>query len=378
MEVNRQKGFSMKFKVGDRVQKINGDFTGEYGKLVTYSLALNSWLVEFDEASCMKHSGGGKYKENHCYWCEPTNLRLVKAPDDTKIEIFRSGKTVIALKRTKGKVVAKGVAKCHPDDEFDFDTGARLAMERCVGKADTATTGKHVGNTKIVKQDRYEVGDKVKIVDKWVSGTQNRLRKMDKWLGKVMTIRGGFSNSHTYWMEEDADENGSYGHGWLWNDKDIEGKVVEDTAPESKSTESEPMVKVGDTVEFRDIFWHRLMPIFFPPMGTKGTVVNAKTNIGRIQVQWEEGSTSGDDCWFVSLEHVRKVSNDPHKFKVGDIVIGNELATERYAITQEGWVGRVTEVSDNGFRAVPSTDDWMTNGYSLEYDYFDKYTVDKK
>lgn len=226
----------MKFNVGDRVQKVYGAFAGEFGKVVGYDSKIKACLVEFDKSNPYnKHDGNGMCKQYHGYWCEPTNLRLIEAVDDTKIEIFRSGKTVIALKRTNGKVVAKGVAKCHPDDEFDFDIGARLAMERCVGKADTAIPEKHVGNT------------------------------------------------------------------------------------------------------------------------------------------------SGDDWWYTSTNYVRKVSAEPtHKFKVGDLVIGNKLATDRYAITQEGWIGRVTKVSDKHFCAMPNNQVWMTKGFFLEYDYFDKYTVDKK
>lgn len=286
MEVNRQKGFSMTFNVGDRVEKIGGMFAGEFGTVVGYDWIVKGYLVEFEKPHGGMHDGGGKCKNRHGYWCKPNNLRLVEAVDNTKIEIFRNGKAVIALKRTNGKVVAKGVSKCHPDDEFDFDTGARLAMERCVGKADTATT-----------------------------------------------------------------------------------------EPESKPTE--PKFKKGDTVEFTGSFCHESMPIFFPPVGTKGTVMKAKTDLGNIQVQWEEGSTSEDDCWFTNPNYVRKVSAEPHKFKVGDLVIGNEKANDRYAITWEGWIGRVTEVSDKNFRAVPNINgDWMYSGFLLEYDYFDKYTVD--
>ena len=37
---------------------------------------------------------------------------------------------------------------------------------------------------------KYKVGDKVRIVSKWVKGCkQNSDGKMDKWLGKNMTIR---------------------------------------------------------------------------------------------------------------------------------------------------------------------------------------------
>lgn len=43
------------------------------------------------------------------------------------IVIYRDGNSVIAKDKETGK---KAVAKCHPDDEFDFMVGAKLALER--------------------------------------------------------------------------------------------------------------------------------------------------------------------------------------------------------------------------------------------------------
>ena len=43
------------------------------------------------------------------------------------IVIFRKGNQVIALDKVTGE---KGIARCCPDDTFDFKTGAKLAFER--------------------------------------------------------------------------------------------------------------------------------------------------------------------------------------------------------------------------------------------------------
>lgn len=63
---------------------------------------------------------------------------------------------------------------------------------------------------------KYKVGDKVRIVSERTADHWNP--QMDKWLGKVMTIRrvGAF-----YRMEEDFGEH--YGSGWLWDDSMIAG-----------------------------------------------------------------------------------------------------------------------------------------------------------
>lgn len=73
---------------------------------------------------------------------------------------------------------------------------------------------------------KYKVGDKVRIVSKWGKGCrQNSLGKMDKWLGKVMTIRSVDCVDLSYKMDEDKDEHG--GCGWYWFENSIEGFACE-------------------------------------------------------------------------------------------------------------------------------------------------------
>ena len=109
------------------------------------------------------------------------------------IEIFQSKQTVVCLKKQDGKVVAVGKARCNPEDEFDFDYGAKLAFERmemditrrnivsageCLARglkegikgavdalkelSDEMNGIKTLKNgMRIKKQDVYEVGDRV-------------------------------------------------------------------------------------------------------------------------------------------------------------------------------------------------------------------------
>lgn len=65
---------------------------------------------------------------------------------------------------------------------------------------------------------KYKVGDKVRIVDHRTYN-MNPYGEMNKWLGKVMTIRG--LSSFGYWMEEDYGEY--LGDGWMWDDSMISG-----------------------------------------------------------------------------------------------------------------------------------------------------------
>lgn len=67
---------------------------------------------------------------------------------------------------------------------------------------------------------KYKVGDKVRIVG-YRTFHMNSFGEMDKWLGKVMTVRGIERGLHGYWMVEDFGEN--KGRGWLWVDSMIAG-----------------------------------------------------------------------------------------------------------------------------------------------------------
>ncbi len=51
-------------------------------------------------------------------------------PKEQKIVVCRDGNRVIASLYEGGKKVAAGVAKCSPEDIFDFLTGARIAIDR--------------------------------------------------------------------------------------------------------------------------------------------------------------------------------------------------------------------------------------------------------
>lgn len=71
--------------------------------------------------------------------------------------------------------------------------------------------------------EKLKVGDKVKIVDEKTGAGWNRCGKMDKWLGKIMTIR--YIGHYGYVrMREDADENDG---GWYWSSSMIDCKVDE-------------------------------------------------------------------------------------------------------------------------------------------------------
>ena len=63
---------------------------------------------------------------------------------------------------------------------------------------------------------KYKVGDKVRIVSKWGKGCfQSPNGEMDKWLGKIMTVR--YVGTKLYRMAEDIKDNERGGRGWSEN-----------------------------------------------------------------------------------------------------------------------------------------------------------------
>lgn len=81
------------------------------------------------------------------------------------------------------------------------------------------------------------------------------------------------------------------------------------------------------------------------------------------------------------LELITK-QESKHKFKVGDKIIGNKKASDRYGFTREGWIGRVTKVFDtprfgDDFRAIGPLGN-INKEFGLEEEYFDLYTEPQK
>lgn len=97
---------------------------------------------------------------------------------------------------------------------------------------------------------KYKVGDKVRIVSEWGEGCdQNPDGYMDKWLGKIMTIRKLSKNCGklAYEMKEDREEN--RGFGWCWNEKCIAGLANKFNVGERYKVGDESLLEAGNIIE---------------------------------------------------------------------------------------------------------------------------------
>lgn len=72
--------------------------------------------------------------------------------------IYRNGQDVIALDKETGE---KAVAKCHPNDEFDFAIGAKIAFGRLYHSQDYIPEG-----NKAKCKPEFQVGDRVRCIKK--------------------------------------------------------------------------------------------------------------------------------------------------------------------------------------------------------------------
>ena len=114
-----------KFKVGDQVvanEKAKG-----------YPVTKPGWKGVVDAI----FFGGrtivvtNKIGDRFRYPAPPDIFDLVEPVHTEKIIIYRNGAEVVAKNTATGKT---GIAKCNPADEFDFNTGARLAFDRLTAK----------------------------------------------------------------------------------------------------------------------------------------------------------------------------------------------------------------------------------------------------
>ena len=114
-----------KFKVGDKVRILDGSKIKNYAG--GWTSKMGQYVGKVYKVANVVHlsSDSMNYRlEDVAYvWDE---MGLERCGNET-IVIYRKGNEVIALDKRTGK---KAIAKCSPEDTFDFNIGAKLAFER--------------------------------------------------------------------------------------------------------------------------------------------------------------------------------------------------------------------------------------------------------
>lgn len=147
------------FKVGDRIRCIDGftnaRATGKTGTVIgTRDFGYGKVLVEFDK-DISGHGGCGKGKSGHCWWLPEDVLELTNTKRKPVI-IYQNGQEIVALDKETGE---KAEAKCHPNDEFDFAIGAKIAFGRLYHSQDNISEG-----NKAKCKPEFQVGDRVRCI----------------------------------------------------------------------------------------------------------------------------------------------------------------------------------------------------------------------
>ena len=154
--------------------------------------SADGWKLPFERYPVYMTSGFNYNKKpvlEYSFSCDHIERKKWKIV--TYKEYFNSENQTITITRYGNKVVAKygnkvGVAKCNPEDEFNFETGAKLAFERLFG------TG-----VKEVKRNAKE-GEYIKIVnaqntkDKYKNGDIIKVEKIGNVYGEHYVIKRGY------------------------------------------------------------------------------------------------------------------------------------------------------------------------------------------
>lgn len=129
-----------KFKVGDKVRILDGskikNYTGQW------NIFMSDYVGEVHSIAFVRSRNDGRvqYRLNDLlFMWDERGLELVNEKKQ-KIVITTDGRITKARLYDNEKLVRQAVARCAPDDKFDFNVGAGLAFERLMGTSPTAAS----------------------------------------------------------------------------------------------------------------------------------------------------------------------------------------------------------------------------------------------
>lgn len=175
-----------KFKVGDKVRILDGSKIKNYAGVWVKSMGRFVGKVETIYGIEEFSNGIVGYKLHNTRGFTFDERGLERCVNET-IAIYRKGNEVIALDKATGK---EAIAKCSPEDTFDFNIGAKLAFDRLMNSNKNTTVFKN--GVKEIKR-RAKKGEHVKIVDATVSYGNYKNGDILQIVGDVDYVRYGYN-----------------------------------------------------------------------------------------------------------------------------------------------------------------------------------------
>jgi hypothetical protein len=325
-----------KFKVGDKVRILDGSTIKNYAG--GWCTNMKKYVDTITTISYVCKICSGKIG----YACHDTghyifDKRGLERCGNETIVIYRKDNDVIALDKRTGK---KAIAKCSPEDTFDFNVGAKLAFERLMN-----------GN-----KESITVEDMRKRLKSYCRGRSCCNCKL-----KYSTYRCGRGTNFMI-----KDNSGNY----TMSNKEI--KAAFNIVFGTGIKEVKRRAKVGEYVKIIDA-------ISSYGNYKNGDILKIVDDVDYVRYGYCDGQYL-HDSEYVVLEGYNPDKEckpkEPHKFKVGDIVKGNSESDDRYRITNSNMTrGKITEVSEDGkfidVEMLEHKHGDSGNFYGLESKYFD-------
>lgn len=181
----------MKFNVGDIIKggQGSGCYYGITDERMTKAEVVNVYEGASDDIKIKVLEHNDKQFIGHKFLVRSRYFDLVKRKKEKSrkpIVIYNRGKEVIAVDKNTGK---KAIARCCPEDTFDFETGAKIAFGRLLSDPNDIVIGDtvRVVNTGALYTTDYkkviEMADEKSIVAKYTydnnEGYDKGIKKLD-------------------------------------------------------------------------------------------------------------------------------------------------------------------------------------------------------